>query len=203
MRYKWLNFNHNDKVIVFFNGWGMDENIVSHLNFGNYDVVMFYDYNTLETDFSFKKLNGYNDRYLVAWSMGVMIATLFPDIYMQKTAINGTLKPINNEYGIPARIYNLTIKGFSPSGANKFISNMYSSDDVLPTINRDFNNQKDELTALKNYTANLDYQFTKIIISNNDKIIPTKNQCAFWNMTSNIQGGHAIFNKFKYWSELL
>ena len=44
MEYKWLNRKNNSKLIVFFNGWGMDENIVAHLEFDEYDVLMFYDY---------------------------------------------------------------------------------------------------------------------------------------------------------------
>ena len=32
----WLNKNGNKNLIVFFNGWGMDEKIVSHLNCTNY-----------------------------------------------------------------------------------------------------------------------------------------------------------------------
>ena len=76
MKYEWLNRENNSEIIVFFNGWGMDENIVSHLDFDGYDVLMFYDYNSLETDFDFSLLNKYSKRYLTAWSMGVMIATL-------------------------------------------------------------------------------------------------------------------------------
>ena len=36
-----------------------------------------------------------------------------------------------------------------------------------------------------------------------DKIIPTKNQTAFWKIQPNIKSGHAPFNQFKKWSELL
>ena len=36
MKYKWLNKGvnkgvNNGKLILFFNGWGMDENVVKHL----------------------------------------------------------------------------------------------------------------------------------------------------------------------------
>ena len=55
MKYKWLNRGENNKIILFFNGWGMDENVVKHLDCEDYDVLMFYDYNTLETDL-FNKL---------------------------------------------------------------------------------------------------------------------------------------------------
>ena len=56
MKYKWLNKHQNNNIIVFFNGWGMDESVVHHLDFSDYDVVMFYDYNNLETDFDFSSI---------------------------------------------------------------------------------------------------------------------------------------------------
>ena len=51
MKYKWLVKKNNKSLIIFFNGWGMDESVVRHLESGSYDVLMFYDYNTLELDF--------------------------------------------------------------------------------------------------------------------------------------------------------
>jgi len=203
MKYKWLNNGNNQNLIVFFNGWGMDESVVKHLNFENYDVLMFYDYNSLETNFDFASINLYSNKYLVAWSMGVMTATNFDINYIKKIAINGTLKPIDDKFGIPKRIYNLTLKGFSPKGAEKFIKNMFLEEYNLPIINRNFENQKSELEALTHYKAKENFKYDKIILSTEDKIIPTKNQIAFWNIEPNISSGHAPFNKFKNWSELL
>ena len=57
MKYKWLNRENNDKLIVFFNGWGMDECVVKHLYPDDYDVLMFFDYTTLETDFDWRMLD--------------------------------------------------------------------------------------------------------------------------------------------------
>ena len=75
MRYKWLNKEGNNKLILFFNGWGMDENVVKHLDVEDYDILMFYDYNTLDTDFSWELLNIYHEKNLIAWSMGVMVCS--------------------------------------------------------------------------------------------------------------------------------
>ena len=204
MKYKWLNQKYNQKLIIFFNGWGMDECVVNHLSLEDYDVLMFYDYNSLETDFDFDKLNIFPQKYLVAWSMGVMIATLFDIDYLSKTAINGTFKPIDDKFGIPKRIYDLTLKGFSPKGAERFIKSMYSdeSSDIYPQT-REFENQNTELEALTHYEANHDFNYDRVIISTNDKIIPTKNQCAFWGAEPNTESGHAPFNLYKKWSDLL
>ena len=203
MRYKWLNEENNSKLIVFFNGWGMDESIVNHLSFDGYDVLMFYDYNTLDTDFDFSFLEKYKEKHLVAWSMGVMIASIFDIKYTSSVAVNGTLKPIDNNFGIPVRIYDLTIRGFTPEGAKKFIRNMYETEPPKLDIKREFSNQKSELEILKTYTANQNFKYTKVIISDNDKIIPTKNQITFWEKEPNIRCGHAVFHLFKNWGELL
>lgn len=203
MKYKWLNKKSNKQIIVFFNGWGMDEAVVAHLEAGNFDVIMFYDYNTLETDFDFSTINNYQERFLIAWSMGVMTATNFKINYKSSTAINGTLFPIHDEFGIPKRIYDLTLKGFNEKGAERFIKNMFLTDVNLPVINRTFENQKSELAALTKYTSNEDFKYSKVILGSNDKIIPTKNQSAYWNLEPNITSGHCPFFLYKNWNELL
>lgn len=203
MKYKWLNQKNNLELIIFFNGWGMDENIVKHLEFDSYDVLMFYDYNSLKTDFDMANLKKYSKKYLVAWSMGVMTATLFDIDYTAKTAVNGTLYPIDDKFGIPTKIYNLTVNGFSPIGAKKFIKNMFKENCELPDIERDFENQKSELEALKHYKANTNFRYDRIILSTDDKIIPTRNQKNFWGIEPNTNSGHAPFNHFKKWGELI
>ena len=203
MEYKWLNKKHNQNLIVFFNGWGMDDSVVRHLEPNDYDILMFYDYNNLTTDFRFTELDKYSEKHLVAWSMGVMTATFFNIDYSTKTAVNGTLQPIDDNYGIPQRIYNLTLKGFSPKGAERFIKSMFDEECTLPVPEREFENQKNELLALTKYKADMSFKYNRIILSDNDKIIPTKNQSAFWHIEPNISGGHAPFYHFKSWSELL
>ena len=203
MKYKWLNDKGNSELIVFFNGWGMDESIVKHLNPRNNDILMFYDYNSLITDFDFNMLDKYSQKYLISWSMGVMIATLFDIKYDKKIAINGTLKPISNDYGIPERIYELTLKGLSEEGVKKFLNNMFFEPHTEPEVKRSFENQKGELEALKTYKSNYNFKYDKVIISKHDKIIPAKNQQAFWGISPNIESGHAPFGLFESWEELL
>ncbi len=198
MKYKWLNKENNNKLIIFFNGWGMDESIVKHLEFGCYDVIMFYDYNDLNIDLNI--ISGYDTKYLTAWSMGVMIASKFNIEYASKTAINGTLKPIDDKYGILPKIYDLTIKRLN---VNKFMKQMFEQDENIPEINRNYENQRKELKAIKTYSANLDFKYNKVIISSNDKIIPTSAQVRFWNITPNIEAGHCPFYHYKTWGELL
>ena len=120
----------------------------------------------------------------------------------QAIAINGTLKPIDTEYGIHPRIYDLTVKGFDENGRDKFISSMFEEKRNI-NCSRDIKNQHSELIALKNYQADSNFKYNKILISDNDKIIPTKSQTKFWGIEPNLKGGHCPFFSFTKWSELL
>jgi biotin synthesis protein BioG len=206
MKYKWLNKNNNNKIIIFFNGWGMDEVVVNHLQTEDFDVVMFYDYTNLGTDFDFDNLNSYQNSYLVSWSMGVMIGTKFNhNIHnlISSTAINGTLKPIDALYGIHPKIYNLTIKGFNEFGRDKFISNMQTPIPNYKGRNSSIEELQAELISIKEYSAEDNFKYSKVFISNNDKIIPTKNQISYWGIEPNLNSGHSPFHLFQKWSELL
>ena len=208
MKYKWLNKCENSKIILFFNGWGMDECVVKHLDSEDYDVLMFYDYNTLDTDFDFNLLNNYSEKNLIAWSMGVMTGSLLASLLNfskengTSTAINGTLSPIDMEFGIHPKIYDLTIKGFNEKGRERFIKSMFDKD-IEFCCNRNIAEQRAELIALKNYQADKTFKYNKVLICDNDKIIPTKSQVAFWETEPNLKGGHCPFFNFTKWSELL
>lgn len=212
MKYKWIQHNKNNNLIIFFNGWGMDENVVSHLNPENYDVVVFYDYNDLETDFI---SDDYEKKYVIGWSMGVMIAgvnrpalktiTAKADGF---TAICGTPFPIHDEYGIPKKIYNMTIRGFNEASSEKFIKKMFSGKEPNRIITkRSTESKKSELEKLLNYTSENKINYNKIIIGKDDIIIPTKNQINFWSKEQKsfitVPAGHCPFLLYNKWAELI
>ena len=176
---------------------------------------MFYDYNTLDTDFIFESLNTYPEKVLIAWSMGVMIGScLAPSLALilgegTKIAINGTLKPIDVKFGIHPKIYDLTIKGFNDKGRERFIKSMFDTKNELTLDHnplpkeRQIKEQLTELISLKNYKSDYSFKYNKILISDNDKIIPTKSQVAYWRIEPNFKGGHCPFFQIKKWSDLL
>ncbi len=202
MKYKWLNKTDSNKLIIFFNGWGMDEKIVSHLDCEDYDVIVFYDYNNLDIDIDF---SNYAEKYIIAWSMGVMTATLFDfGEITSSTAICGTPFAIDDNYGIPERIYNLTIRGFSETSSQKFMERMFIEKPEIETFsNRTFDSKLSELKQMLNYKPNESFQYTKAIVADSDKIIPTKNQLNYWQTPVIINSGHCPFMLYSKWSELL
>ena len=206
MKHFWLNkTNSNKKLILFFNGWGMDEKIVSHLECEDYDVVVLYDYNNLELDIKSLNLSQYTEKHIVAWSMGVMVATLFNFGEIKTaTAICGTPFAIDNEYGIPERIYNLTIRGFSETSSKKFMERMFIEKPNMETFSgRTFDSKLSELKKMLEYKPNTEFQYTKAIVGSDDKIIPTKNQLNYWDNPTTINSGHCPFMLYKKWTELL
>ena len=137
MQYKWLNKKENKNLIVFFNGWGMSEKAVSHLDFDGYDVLTFFDYRSFEIEnFDFSK---YEKKVLIAWSMGVYVCNYFFDIFKnfdKFIAINGTQKPIDDNFGIPTAIYNLTVYNFNDLSCAKFMKKISTKDKIIPSKNQ-------------------------------------------------------------------
>ena len=208
MKYKWLNKSENRKLIVFFNGWGMDEKIVSHLNFSDFNVLMFYDYlNTQIPDFDF---SNYDYKVLIAWSMGVYVCNIFYDKlkdFNKYTAINGTQKPVDDDYGIPQLVYNLTVENFNELSSAKFMKKITTEVDLKEYTSRSTEELKQELISIRDLKIEKYLNFNKAIISTKDRIMPYKNQLRFWTEKGveiiELNAPHYIFNLYKNWDELI
>ena len=158
----------------------------------------------------------YKEKHIVAWSMGVMIATLFDFGEIKSaTAIAGTPYPVHNEYGIPERIYNLTIKGFNDKSVQKFMERMFlTKPDMVKFSDRTAESQKSELVKMLEYKPNENFTYSKVIIPDSDLIIPTKNQTNYWRGSKYKSGdnghevvmlhsGHCPFLSIGSWAEIL
>ena len=75
MKSSWQN-NYNNKLIVIFNGWSMDECLFAPLKTEGYDLLIISDYRDMQINLiDFKKLVlRYESSILISWSMGVYIA---------------------------------------------------------------------------------------------------------------------------------
>lgn len=211
MQYFWLNKKNNKNLILIFNGWGMNETPFKHLNCENYDVLTVFDYRNIDFDFNIFDFERYEKKYLICWSMGVYVSGLFKIIlnkFDKKTAINGTCAIVSNEFGIPEKIYNATIKFLNEDTKDKFINNMFAGGKLNPeiTITRNLNELKEELIKIKELKIETSVDFDEAIISDNDKIIPTKNQINFWNKKTPykiISSTHCPFALYKNFKEIL
>lgn len=214
MQSHWLNKQNNNKIIIFFTGWSFDYMPFEFLNCEDFDVLIIYDYNDLELP----QIPEYKEYFLISWSMGVYTSYLLKDKlpkFTKKIAINGTPFPVNDEYGIPLKPFILTLRHAKTGLEGKFYQNIFNSEEEYARYNktqveRTIENRVSELNNLysKIKTTNISYQnyFDTAIISNNDKIIPTKNQMNFWKGKADIktvESGHFLYYNFTSWNEIL
>jgi len=210
MQYQWLNQKNNKKLILFFNGWGMNLTPIQHLKYDDFDILTISDYRDFNFNINQFDFSKYDEKYLICWSMGVYVCNLFYDIlkdFNKKIAIAGTLKIIDNQFGIPEKIYNITIKFFSAESVAKFIKNMFDNLTVPEiTITKSTDELKEELIAIKNLKIEKELNFNKAIIPINDVIIPSKNQLNYWlNKTEivKVNTPHYPFHIYKTWQEII
>jgi len=212
MQFDWINKKEeNNELILLFNGWGMNKTAIEHLDCLNYDVLEINDYTNLKFNFSQFDFNKYLKKYLVCWSMGVYVANLFAEYlndFDKRVAINGTSRMIDDNFGIPERIYQITIRLFSEDSCDKFIKNMFCDGAINSNIKitRTLEELKNELISIQTLKLKEELRFDLAIVSDNDRIVPTKNQINFWSNKTEIKkisASHYPFDNYKKWSDLL
>ena len=102
---KQLNSSH-PRLLLFFAGWSASPESFTGLKAENgTDIMLCYDYR----DMTFHEdLSSYKEIHLIAWSMGVRMAELAlagKYALTTATAINGTPRPIDDNFGIPENIF--------------------------------------------------------------------------------------------------
>lgn len=207
--------NNSDTLILFFCGWGMDEKPFKPLK-TKYDLLVLYNYSELSLNFDFSR---YKTVHLLSYSYGVFTAAMLdkklPVKPVSKTAINGTLKPIDNNYGIPQKIFDLTLGSMTLETAVKFRERLFNHQEYFRLFNknlplRDIDDSMHELAQLKEYFKNEVYcNYDKVLIAEEDRIIPTRNQKKYWLELQNhqnvklIQGGHFPFYNYEFLEDLI
>lgn len=216
MKTIWVNNQQSTELILFFNGWGMDTNAIKHLDFGKFDVCMFYNYSD---EFSLNiDLSKYPKIHVITWSFGTWVAAKVYRLFnfeISKTFVfNGTFEPIDEKYGISPRLFKQTLKNWSQKTRHKFFIRMLGGQkqfneyqSILP--NRQVENQKNELKNLYNQILNnkiSELPTDCAIIGREDLIFTYKNQHNYWeNKTKIIEMNlpHYPFYVFKKWAEII
>lgn len=216
MKSEFINKENNTKLILFFNGWGMDESVVKHIDASGFDICVFSHY---DNDFTIdiELIVSYSEVILIAWSMGVWAAakTLFTTgVKINKSiAINGTLSPVDDNNGIPISIFKGTIDNFSERNKQKFDRRMHASmsdNQKFKEIesSRLLEDQLDELKLIYDLAMEeqVDSKFDKAIVGTSDLIFPTRNQLHFWKERADIRElelPHFPFFSFNSWTEIV
>lgn len=204
MKYSFVSKTGSSRLIMFFAGWGMDENPFKKLRLNGYDLLVIWDYTD---EHPLHDLCGnYSEICIIAWSYGVYFAGRFieshPDLPVTvRVAVNGTQFPIDEYKGISPVLFNATLSAISEQSIRKFYRRMCGDSetfgkflDVAPQ--RSVESLSSELESIKESylkfgapAANWDIAY----ISENDRIFSPESQNEAWNgnvLKNMIPAGH-------------
>lgn len=178
-------------LILFFAGWGMDETPFENISPTDCDWMICYDYRSLE--FNADQLDKYTEITLIAWSMGVWVASQIIKQFsqlpiFQSIAINGTPYPIHETKGISPSVFEGTLQGLNEQTLLKFQRRMCSSGTdykkfQMMAPKRTVEELKEELAAIQKQCLSLapsDFVWQKAVIGSNDRIFLPDNQWLAW-----------------------
>lgn len=222
MKYSWLAQSERKRLLLFCNGWGMDETPFLKLATTGMDVLVLSDFRAIDRQdgaailASIRKTGQYDEIVLLAWSMGVWAAhqlfTGHENRFHRRIAVNGTLCPISDNYGIVKKLFTATAENWSKTSRFKFYRRMCADKYVLAEFlnnqpTRTLVDQQQELNWYLEHVgchvAARDF-FTEIWVSADDRIMTTENQLNFWGSTVHLlQGGHFPFYQAGSWCQLV
>ncbi len=211
MKTKWLNRKQYKQCVLFFNGWGMDEMAVSHIDMSGLDICMCYDYTTLdslEEDFS-----AYQKVIVVAWSLGVWAAGEVlskTTINIEKAiALNGTLQPVDVRFGIAPSIFKNTQLNWNISNRMRFNRRVLGGKTGQELSLRRLADQQLELKSILREVSRRkqsNFYFDSVLIGQSDLIFIPSNQWLFWKGKTKIidvSVPHYPFSYFKNWKQII
>lgn len=202
-----LNPNTYKKTLIFFSGFGSNPSFFHHLDSKDYRVIFISNYENNQLDLSFLDNQ---EVFLIGWSMGVAMANHFlpKSIKVKKSlAINGTNFGIHKTLGIPPTLFSYTIKSFNQDTFNQkiFCNNINKAKDFIfnPNPTLELQNLYNTLTQLNN-SQNQNFQWDKMLISQEDEIFQSKYQINAWKEQNYLltNAPHFVFFDYYSWEEL-
>jgi biotin synthesis protein BioG len=216
MKSEFLIKNKSEKLILFFNGFAMEKEYFKHLN-SNCDVLSLSNYSNLNLNPEHINFSHYKQIHILCFSLGIFVFSQLQHklpITKTLTVVNGTCKPIDNNYGISPDIFQKTYENFNKDGKFKFLKRMCSNKEdfqkLIANTKNEYREQKLELKFLMDKILNLpEKKITpdKVIISQKDRIFPLKNQQNYWEKHSKniviVNSGHFPFFNFRSFEEII
>ncbi len=225
MKSTWIRREGAAELLLFFNGWGMDQRIAEHLRGDSLsatlgpDILAFHDYRSLYPEPEFmEEVIHYGHITVVAWSFGVWVAQQIelPPID-RALAINGTLCPIDPMEGIHPDVFQATLATYSEESRNRFNRRMCGGGEAHALFcsiapQRDVSGQHDELRSLKDHfsappvKSSPAWNYNLAIIGGRDLVFPAQQQFHAWRalpQTIIADMPHFPFFHFRSFRELL
>ncbi len=190
MRHYFIRQKQASRLTLFFAGWGMDEYPFMDCASSDSDLLVCYDYRSL--DFDFTLLQGYREIRLIAWSMGVWAASVvLQDVelpFCERVALNGTMTPVDDRKGISEKVFEGTLLGLNEVTLEKFIRRMCLRKENLEAFlpkrpRRLVEELKEELQKIKeqvNFYAVPGFKWDKVVIGRDDLVFTAANQRNAW-----------------------
>lgn len=186
MRGRLLTPGNESRLLIVFAGWGMDCRPFAGLQGRGFDVAAVYDY---ACDGEFEVPARYDEIMVLAWSFGVIAADRFvaehPELTVtRRVAVNGTLYPVDDDFGIPRRIFEGTLSGLSEASLRKFNLRMCGGAEAYKRFaasapDRTIDSLKAELVAIASLEA-AHAGWDRAYVSDADHIVPTEAQRRAW-----------------------
>ena len=156
--------------IYFFNGWAMDENLLSPLkNSTEYEIkVINFPYNIDKTSID-------KEDIFIAYSFGVYYLNKFLSenqdlVYEKAIAINGLPETIG-KFGINEKMFNMTLETLNKENLEKFLLNM-DINESFERADKTLEEAKYELQYFKDNYKAIPNHINFYYIGKNDRIIP-------------------------------
>ena len=187
MQKHWLKRIGAPDLIVVALGWASEPRLVQNIPTEGHDVLVLYDYRTLEP-LAAADTAPYGQITLLAWSFGVWVAEqVCRDIpFRRAVALNGTPLPVDARYGIPPQAMAVTRQGIRRTGTDLFDRRAYGTyyDRLSETLHtRPLEELCDELDALSEaaaepYRPNIEW--SAAVVGGADRIFPPAHMAAYW-----------------------
>lgn len=190
MKHYFIQQKHYPGLTLFFAGWGMDEQPFMDYCPEDRDLLVCYDYRSL--DFDFTLLQGYGNIRLIAWSMGVWAASVvlqYIDLPIcERIALNGTMTPVDDNEGIPQITFRRTLEGLNDITLEKFIRRMCLKKENMQTFllkrpKRSVEELKEELQLIREQVQSCpvpEFKWEQAVIGKDDLIFLAANQRNAW-----------------------
>lgn len=215
MQSTWLHRHQHKECIVFVSGWGMDPTPFQDIPAPDCDLCMFFDYRQPQP-FALQPFADYERLHLLTWSLGVWVAAHFladqADTFASRTAIGGTLFPVDGKRGIPPEKYDELVHGFDAEAQESFFRAMFDDPDQCRRFlahrpQRQAPELLDELTAIRGLYSQQGPAadiYTQAIVTSRDRIFSGRNQMRAWGRSALVHNWpHFPFYQLTDWRQLL
>lgn len=192
MRYHWIKPGTGAELHVVILGWAAGPEILAEAQFSDpeCDVLCLYEYNDLSMELD---ISPYKNIRITAWSFGVWVAEyLFggDTRVTSATAINGTPRPVDEQFGIHPKAFAMTVRGIERVGIDKFVEQMcldrtqqYRMVAKLrpkERLHEELRFMGDSFLAIHNRPI----RWTRAVVGMRDMIFPPTSMVNFWQTIS-------------------